>query len=224
MLGIDDEKFLRGKIPMTKREIRILTLANAEIAETDFVVDIGAGTGSLSIEAALIAKRGQVFAIEKNLDATNLVAQNADKFDVDNLTIIHAEAPYGLQKIPKINVALIGGSGGNLVDILDALDAKIENGGRIVMNFITIQSLATCLGWLKNQPSYKYDAIQVQINRLQNLGNYDMSKSLNPVHIVTAKKIHSKQAANVISLAAAKKKIFPAANVLNFFKYDRDYD
>ena len=80
MLGIDDEKFLRGKIPMTKREIRILTLANAEIAETDFVVDIGAGTGSLSIEAALIAKRGHVFAIEKNFDAANLVAQNADKF------------------------------------------------------------------------------------------------------------------------------------------------
>ena len=121
-------------------------------------------------------------------------------------------------------MALIGGSGGNLVDILDALDAKLENGGRIVLNFITIQSLATCLGWLKNRNNYKYDAIQVQINRLQNLGNYDMAKALNPVHIVTARKFHSKKAANVIDLAAAKQKIFPAASVLSFFKYDRDFD
>ncbi len=224
MFGIDDEKFLRGKVPMTKREIRILTLANAEIGEEDLVVDIGAGTGSLSIEAALIARRGYVYAIEKNPEAVRLVAQNAEKFAVTNLAIINSEAPKGLQKIPQINVAIIGGSGGNLTEILKAVDAKLKADGRIVMNFITIQSLAICLEWLKNHPTYKYDAIQVQINRLQSLGCYEMAKALNPVHIVTAKKIHSAQAANVISLAAAKQKFISAASVHSVFKYDRDYD
>ena len=73
MIGIDDEKFLRGRVPMTKREVRILTLANADIGENDTVVDVGAGTGSISIEAAKLAIGGHVYAIEKNPDAVNLI-------------------------------------------------------------------------------------------------------------------------------------------------------
>lgn len=204
MTGIDDEKFIRGKVPMTKREVRILTIINANIGESDVVADIGAGTGSLSIEAAQIATRGKVFAIEKKLDAANLIKQNAEKFHVDNITIINAEAPECLQKIPKLDVALIGGSSGHLQEILTAINDKLKIGGRIVCNFVTIQSLAACLDWLKSHNDYNYDAIQVQINRLQNVGFYDMAKALNPVHIVTATKIQCKQAANVINLSEGK--------------------
>ena len=84
MIGIDDENFIRGKIPMTKREVRILTLANAEIGAADRVVDIGAGTGSISIEAARIATEGHIYALERKLEAIQLIRQNAEKFRVKN--------------------------------------------------------------------------------------------------------------------------------------------
>lgn len=207
MIGIDDEKFLRGKVPMTKREIRILTLANAQLKETDIVVDVGAGTGSISIEAAKIAGSGHVYAIEKELDAVKLIKQNAEKFSVSNLTVIEATAPDGLQNIPPLDVAVIGGSGGMLLDVLNTVDEKLKIGGRIVLNFITVQSLANCLGWLRTRSNYRYDAIQVQISRLQNIGFKDMAKALNPVHIVTAKKIHSAQASKIINFAEIRPRI-----------------
>ena len=210
MLGIDDEKFIRGKIPMTKREIRILTLANANIGANDIVADIGAGTGSISIEAALVASGGHVYAVEKKSEGIKLIEQNAEKFAVKNLTIINAEAPNGLSKIPLLDVAIIGGSGGLLEEILTSIDTRMKVGGRIVLNCITIQSLAHALGWLKCRKDYKYDAVQVQINRLKNLGFYDMAEALNPVHIVTATKISKMQANNVIVISGSKnKKIFP---------------
>ena len=170
MLGIDDEQFIRGKIPMTKREIRILTLANANIGVNDIIVDIGAGTGSISIEAALIATSGHVYAVERKIEGVNLIEQNAKKFSVKNITIINDEAPHGLSTIPKIDVAIIGGSGGVLEEILANIDTKIKVGGRIVLNCITVQTLAKTLGWLKCRKDYKYDAVQVQISRLKNIG------------------------------------------------------
>ncbi len=202
MLGIDDEKFIRGKIPMTKREIRILTLVNAQIGTNDIVVDIGAGTGSISIEAAKIANKGRVYAVEKNSEGVKLIEQNAEKFSVKNITVINATAPEGLSKISKIDVAIIGGSGGFLEEILSAINNKIKVGGRIVLNCITIQTLANALGWLKFHQEYKYDAVQVQINRFKNLGHYDMAEALNPVHIVTAVKISEMQASNVLNFYA----------------------
>lgn len=202
MLGIDDEKFIRDKIPMTKREIRILTLVNANIGVNDIVVDVGAGTGSISIEAAKLASGGHVYALEKNLDGVKLIQENAAKFAVKNITVINAAAPDGLQKLPQIDVAIIGGSGGLLKEILATVDAKIKLGGRIVLNCITVQTLATALNWFKCHKEYTCDAFQVQINRLKNIGFYDMAEALNPVHIVTAVKIQKIQATNILNFSA----------------------
>ena len=145
MIGIDDEKFIRGKVPMTKQEVRILTISKAQICATDYVVDIGAGTGSLSIEAAKIAEHGYVFAIDKNFEAVELITQNAEKFSVDNIVIINDEGSKAVKQIPRIDIAFIGGSGGHIIEILNALDEKLKIGGLIVANFITIQSLANML-------------------------------------------------------------------------------
>lgn len=185
MIGIEDEEFIRGKVPMTKQEIRILTLAKAQIGTNDFVVDVGAGTGSISIEAAQIASSGKVFAIEKNPAALELIRKNVSKFAVDNVIIVDAEAPNGFEKISRIDVAIIGGSGGNLASILDAVNSKLTVGGRIVVNAITIQTTATCLEYFKEH-RWKYDAIQVQVNRLLKVGAYDMATALNPIYIITA--------------------------------------
>lgn len=183
---IDDEAFIRGRVPMTKQEIRVLTMAKARLQPSDVAVDVGAGTGSLSIEAALQCKK--VYAIERNADAIELIKQNVEKFAVDNIEIINETAPRGLDRIERIDAALIGGSGGFLTDILNAVDALLTIDGRIVLNCITIQSVSAALNWLHAHEYYSYDAIQVQINRLERVGRVDMAKALNPIYIVGAVK------------------------------------
>lgn len=189
-LGIPDEEFIRGKVPMTKQEIRVLTMVKAQIAPDDIVWDIGAGTGSLSIEAARLAENGHVYSLERKHEGIELIHQNSEKFGVKNLTTIEAEAPEGMDKIPDCDVAIIGGSGRHLEPILDMIDAHLKVGGRIVLNCITIQTLSSCLEYMRNhKDKYNYEAMQVQVNRLEQVGPYDMAKAINPIYIVTCKKI-----------------------------------
>ncbi len=185
MIGIADEEFIRGQVPMTKQEIRILTLAKAQINFNSFVADIGAGTGSITIEAARLAVNGKIFAVEKNSDAIELIRRNVEKFSVNNVEIICAAAPDGLENFPELDAVIIGGSGGQLEKILDVLGTKIKIGGRIVINALTVQTLSTCVEYFK-KIGWNYEAIQVQITRFQKISRYDMAKALNPVWIVTA--------------------------------------
>lgn len=185
---IDDEEFLRGEVPMTKQEIRILTLAKARLKVDSVIVDVGAGTGSITIEAAQFARQGKVFAIERKAEAVELIRRNVEKFSVDNVEIICAAAPEGLDTLPELDAAIIGGSGGKLEKILDILEEKIKIGGRIVLNAITVQTLANALEYFKVR-GWHYDACQVQITRLKKVGAYDMNQALNPVWIITAEKL-----------------------------------
>lgn len=188
-LGIEDEAFIRGKVPMTKQEIRVLTMVKARISSTDIVWDVGAGTGSMSVEAAMLANQGHVYAIERNAEGISLIEKNREKFGIDNLTVIEGEAPDALQGLPDCNAAIIGGSGSRLSGILDEISARLKTGGRVVINCITIQTLAAALDYLRNHSDdYSYEAIQVQINRLQAVGAYDMAKAINPIYIVTGEK------------------------------------
>ena len=188
-LGIPDEEFIRGRVPMTKQEIRVLTMVKAQISKDDIVWDIGAGTGSLSIEAARIAENGHVYSIERNHEGIELIKKNAEKFGVTNLTTIEAEAPEGMDRMPDCDAAIIGGSGRHLEPILDVINAHLKTGGRIVLNCITIQTLSSCLEYMRNhKDQFTYEAMQVQVNRLEAVGPYDMAKAINPIYIVTCKK------------------------------------
>lgn len=184
---IDDEKFLRGNVPMTKQEIRILTLAKARLRPDSVVVDVGAGTGSITIEAAQLSPHGKIFAIERKPEAVELIRHNVEKFSVSNVEIICAAAPDGLDALPELDAAIIGGSGGQLDKILDVLYDKLKVGGRIVLNAITLQTTAEALKYFRARDII-YDAFQVQITRLERVGRYDMAKALNPVTIITAEK------------------------------------
>lgn len=184
---IDDEKFIRGEVPMTKQETRILTLAKAQIKTDSIVVDVGAGTGSISIEAALLAPNGKIFAVERKAEAVELIKRNVEKFSVRNVEIICAEAPDGLKNLPELDAAIIGGSGGKLEKILDILCEKLKIGGRIVLNAITIQTAAAGLAYFRAH-DIKYDAFQVQITRLKKIRAHDMNQVLNPVWIITGEK------------------------------------
>lgn len=184
---IDDEEFIRGNVPMTKQEIRILTLAKAQIKFDSIVADIGAGTGSITIEAARLARNGKIFAIERKAEAVELIKRNVEKFSVDNVEIIQAEAPDGLEKLPALDAAIIGGSGGKIEQILNTINPKLKIGGRVVVNAITIQTSAGSLEYFRTH-DWNYDAFQVQITRLKKIRAYDMTQALNPVWIITAEK------------------------------------
>ena len=185
-LGIADEEFIRQDVPMTKQEIRILSLVKAQIAPDAVVYDIGAGTGSLSIEAARLAPRGEVYAIERSSEGINLIRANAANFAVTNMQVIQAEAPDGLADLPEADAILIGGSGSRLPEILETVTPKLKQTGRLVLNCITVQTLMQCIEFMRSHSDiYVYEAIQVQVTRLQQVGTYDMAKANNPIYIVT---------------------------------------
>ena len=170
--GIDDSEFIRGKVPMTKLEVRILTLTKARIAPSDIVYDIGAGTGSISIEAARIAHEGKVFAIERNPAGISLIKENMKKFQVENIEVVSGEAPGALAGLPNCDAVIIGGSGRNLDDILDIVHERLKVGGRVILNCITIQTISSCLEYLRaHKDEFDYEAIQVQVNRLKAVGH-----------------------------------------------------
>ena len=185
-LGIADEEFIRQDVPMTKQEIRILSLVKAQIAPDAVVYDIGAGTGSLSIEAARLAPQGEVYAIERSSEGINLIRANAANFAVTNMQVIQAEAPDGLADLPEADAILIGGSGSRLPEILETVTPKLKQTGRLVLNCITVQTLMQCIEFMRQHSDiYIYEAIQVQVTRLQQVGTYDMAKANNPIYIVT---------------------------------------
>ncbi|WP_303814955.1 precorrin-6Y C5,15-methyltransferase (decarboxylating) subunit CbiT [Selenomonas ruminantium] len=184
-LGIADEEFIRQDVPMTKQEIRILSLVKAQIAPDAVVYDIGAGTGSLSIEAARLAPKGEVYAIERSSEGINLIRANAANFAVTNMQVIQAEAPDGLADLPEADAILIGGSGSRLPEILETVTPKLKQTGRLVLNCITVQTLMQCIEFMRQHSDiYIYEAIQVQVTRLQQVGTYDMAKANNPIYIV----------------------------------------
>ena len=188
-LGIDDDEFIRDQVPMTKQEIRILSLVKARIKPDAVIYDIGAGTGSLSVEAARLAPQGRVFALEREPEGIRLIRANAANFALANGAAIETEAPAGIADLPEADTVLIGGSGSKLPAILDAVTLKLRTGGRIVLNCITVQTLMQCIEYMRSHSeTYVYEAIQVQVSRLQQVGPYDMAKAVNPIYIVTCTK------------------------------------
>jgi len=187
-LGISDAEFIRSKqVPMTKKEVRILTLVKAQVPVDGVVWDIGAGTGSLSIEAANLCPQGKVWAIEKRPEAISLLRLNIANLAVPNIGIIAAEAPEGLEKIPAPDCVLIGGSGGKLEEILQAVSARLRPRGRIVLNCVTVQTMYSALQWFReHEVQYDYEAVQVQVSQIKRVGRYDMLQADNPICIITA--------------------------------------
>lgn len=186
--GISDDEFIRGNIPMTKQEIRILVLAKAKISTTDIVIDIGAGTGSLSIEAALQAPQGKVYAIERHEEGVELIHANAIKFGTANVEVITASAPQALQGLPASDVIFIGGSGGHLADILHQSDHLLKAQGRIVITAITIETLYDALHIMQANADYEVEAFGAQISRIKHIKTSNMLQALNPIYIIVCTK------------------------------------
>ena len=187
-LGINDDEFIRGEIPMTKQEIRILVLAKARISPTDHIIDIGAGTGSLSIEAALQAPQGKVYAIERHGEGIELIGKNSAKFNVTNIEAISGLAPQALEGIPSADVIFIGGSGGHLSEILTESDRLLKSNGRLIITAITIETLYQALHIMQEKPDFTVEAFGTQITRIKHLKTSNMLQGLNPIYIIVCTK------------------------------------
>ncbi len=191
MLGLPDETMLSfSDRPglMTKREVRVLILGELALQPEQIIWDIGAGTGSVSIEIARLSATSQVYAIEKTAIGTALIEQNCRRLQVKNVVSIHGSAPDILQQLPTPNRIFIGGSGGNLNLILDTCHARLLPNGVVVLALATVEHLNRTLDWL-NSHRWQYRLLQVQLSRSVPVAQLTRFTPLNPVTIVTATRL-----------------------------------
>lgn len=181
--GISDQQFIRGDVPMTKAEVRVISLSKLDLHEDSLLYDVGAGTGSVSVQAARLLARGSVIAMERNKTALELLEQNKARFGVDNLRIVAGEAPHCMAELPPPDRVFIGGSGGNLEDIVELVDNRLPLGGRIVINAVTIGTVDRAVNLLAGK-NYLTDAVTVNVSRLKKVGGSYLWQAQNPVTII----------------------------------------
>ena len=180
--GTPDEEFFRDKVPMTKEEVREISICKLHLRKNSVVYDIGSGTGSIAIEMAGLSDEIQVFAIERKKDAAVLIRRNQEKFGLENITVVESEAPEGLEQLPVPSHAFIGGSGKHMKEILNVLYQKNPT-MRIVMNAVTLETICEMKEILSTCPVANEEIVQVQISRSKKVGTYHMMQAENPVWI-----------------------------------------
>ena len=180
--GIADSAFARGEVPMTKQEVRAAALAKLAVAPTDTLWDVGAGTGSVSVEMALAAPMGQVYAVECDADACALVRQNQAKFAASNLTLIAGKAPEALQNLPAPDAVFIGGSKGNMQAIVDAaLAANPQT--RLCIAAIALETLQQSIAALAAH-GLAAQVTQIAVSRSKAAGSLHLMMANNPVFLI----------------------------------------
>ena len=179
---IPDEEFQRGDAPMTKSEVRSLSVAKLNLNRDSIAWDIGAGTGSVTIEMALAAADGEVYAIEKKPAAAALIEENAKKFGTPNVEVHVGTAPEALTGLPAPTHAFIGGSSGNMKEILQLLLSKNPQ-VRVVVNAITLETVAEANSCFKELGFTDIDITQIQAAKAKKVGPYEMMMGQNPVYI-----------------------------------------
>lgn len=186
LLGLPDQDFLSfADRPglMTKREVRVLALAELDLQPGQVIWDIGAGTGSVAIEAARLVPTTTIYAIEKTAAGWGLIQQNCQRFQVENITPIYGSAPKVLDPLPTPDRVFIGGSGGQLNPILDACRTRLNPGGRIVLALATLEHLNTVLTWIDRQ-NWRFSVLQIQLSRSVPLATLTRLDPLNPVVLI----------------------------------------
>lgn len=187
-VGIADEEFERVEaVPMTKQEIRAVSIAKLKLSINSIVYDIGAGTGSVSVECALNAFAGRVYAIEKNEKALAAILKNKHNFKLQNLEIVNGYAPQILEELETPTHAFIGGSSGNMEEIFDALLKKNSN-MRIVINTIALESLSQAIATTEKYGFTNVDIVQINSSKSKKLGRYNMMTAQNPIYIISCQK------------------------------------
>ena len=192
MKFIKDSEFIRGKCPMTKEDIRILTISKLDLDKDSNFLDIGSGTGSITIQASKFIEEGAVFSIERDEEAIRVTKENLKKFNCNNVTLLEGDAIEHMEslskeikkeKISKFDSIFIGGSGGGLEKIINISDEILKEHVVLVLNFITLNNAYNSIEFLKKL-EYKTEISLVNISK--NRENTYMMISNNPIFIVKA--------------------------------------
>jgi precorrin-6Y C5,15-methyltransferase (decarboxylating) len=183
-VGISDDRFVRGNVPMTKESVRTAAVSKLNLEPHHTVWDVGAGTGSVSVACALAARKGTVYAIEKNPQGINLLEQNKKAFGVTNLQIVPGTAPDVLAELPAPDRVFIGGSSGRIREIFAAIRTK-NPAARIVVTAATLESLTDAIQCWKEFGAGYPDVTQLTAAESRPLGQYHMMTGQNPVWILS---------------------------------------
>jgi precorrin-6Y C5,15-methyltransferase (decarboxylating) len=185
--GIPDELFIRGDIPMTKEEVRTAALSKLRLMEDSIIFDIGAGTGSVSVECGLLCRNGRVYSVERNKEAVKLIRENLSRFDLDNVIVIEGSAPEALNNLPAPDRVFIGGTGGHIDTILEWI-AKNEKETRVVVNAISPETAYEALKGFEKAGFGDVEIINVAVSKGFKAGNRHIMKAINPIYIISAQK------------------------------------
>lgn len=181
--GLPDSAFCRNKTPMTKQEIRVQVLASLALPMDAVVFDIGAGTGSVTVECARQCPLGEVFAIESDDDACLVLNENLERFRLQNVTVIKGTAPGALHGLQPPTHVFIGGTGGHAREIIDCL-TTFSSPIRLCATAVTMESAETFFSLLSNRNDFS--AVQIAVSRIEPVGSFHMFRAQNPVFIFSA--------------------------------------
>ena len=189
--GIPDEEFERAeKVPITKEEVRVIQSSKARLKPGQTVYDIGCGSGSISIEAALqIESTGKVLAVDYDENAIELTKKNIEKFGLTNISVIHGNAKEKILGLEEADTIFIGGTGGDTKEIVELSENKLKSGGRIVIGTILIETLYSVLQVLEKLQFESVDITQVTISKSRKTSTGTMMLARNPVTIISATRI-----------------------------------
>lgn len=182
-MHIYDKEFTQTELPMTKQEIRAVSIAKLGLNPDSILVDVGAGTGTIGIEAARYMPQGKVYAIEKEEKGLETIRQNAEKFHLDNFELIHGKAPEAIPNLPYDRM-FIGGSTGGLLEIINHFMNYALKGAILVINCITLETQAKAMEILKEKGFQDIEVVQVQVSRGKKVGPYTMMYGENPIYII----------------------------------------
>lgn len=184
--GFPDDAFIRGEVPMTKQEVRAAALAKLAVRPTDTLWDVGAGTGSVSVELALTAPRGHVYAVECAPDACALIRQNREKFHAYNLSLIEGTAPQVLADLPAPDAVFIGGTKGSMAEVVDAALAKNPN-ARLCISAIALETLSSAIAALAAH-GQTAEVTQLAVSRTRPAGKLHLLMANNPIFLITGER------------------------------------
>ena len=188
--GIPDEEFERTEsVPITKEEIRAIQISKARLSSGQTVLDIGCGSGSITVEAGLqVESDGKVVGVDLDPNAIELTNRNLKKFGVDNATLILGNAKEKISDLPEADAIFIGGTGGDTQEIVQLCEDKLKSGGRIVIGVILIETLYAVLQTIEKLKFDSIDITQITIGKSRKTSTGTMMLARNPVTVISATK------------------------------------
>jgi len=198
---MNNSEFITGKVPITKEEVRAISLSKLDLAKAKVFLDVGAGTGSVCVEAGINYPHLEVLAIERDEGAIDLINQNIEKFNLKNTILIEGYAPLKVEDLTSdsnvsrylktsetIDSIFLGGTGGNLEEIILWSKNLLKSGGKLVANFIIVDTFNNALKLLREHGFKEIDVSVLNVSKLEKLGRGEYFKPLNPIYIISCEK------------------------------------